>query len=374
MRFIKKLNDIRKRYPWIFILIVYLVHMFVVISSTYFGQNLLAGKEAPLEPADTIIKGLTQWDGVWFIKIVTEGYGVRSSAFLPMYPLLIYLLQGTGIPPQIGALLISNISFFLILLIFYRMVILDYSESVSEKSLWYLALFPTAFYFSASYTESLYLLMVLLTLYLGRTKHWFLAALCCMFASLTRNLGILLIVPLLYEYWKQENQNFSSFSIRAHKKLLWLLLIPAGLGIYMLYLWQDLGTPLAFIYAQKFWWRSFDYPWNSIYFGLLKITTGDDLLNLAFTLYAVGFLALSVKLLRPSYTLYMFFGLFAPLSSRPPYSPLISMPRYVLVLFPIYIAMALLIKNEQTHRAFLIISTVLLIFLNIRFTNSIWVA
>ncbi len=214
MSFIKKLADIWNGYPWIFILIVYLVHLFVVISSAYFGQNLLAGKEAPLEPADAIIKGLTQWDGIWFIKIVTEGYGVRSSAFFPMYPLLIYVLQGTGISPQIGALLVSNISFFLILLIFYRMVNLDYNESVSERSLWYLALFPTAFYFSASYTESLYLLMVLLTLYLGRTRHWFLAALCCMLASLTRNLGILLIVPLLYEYWKQENQTFNSFSLK----------------------------------------------------------------------------------------------------------------------------------------------------------------
>lgn len=364
----------RQSTPWLTICLVYLVHQFIVFSSGYFGQSLLAGRKAHLEPVVTILKGLTRWDGGWYLRIATEGYTFKSAAFFPLYPLLIRTLQGMGIAPETGALLIPNLSFFLILVVFYRLVSLDYDDSVTVRSLWYLALFPTAFYFSAMYTESLYLLLVLLTLYLGRTRQWFLASLCGMLAGMSRNLGIFLLIPLLYEYWSQENQAFKSPSLKAKVKLLWLALMPAGLGIYMLYLRQVLGNPLAFMAAQKYWKRSFDFPWNSIYEAIVNISVGNNLWNLIFTLYALAFLALAVKLLRPAYTMYMFFGLVVPLTSPAVHSPLLSLPRFVLVLFPIYIVLALLVKREQVHWALLCSSTALMVYLHMFFANSRWVA
>ena len=360
--------------PWLTIGLIYLVHQFVVMSSGYFGQSLLAGKKAHLEPVATILKGLTRWDGGWYLRIATEGYNLKSAAFFPLYPWLIRALQSLGIDPGAGALLIPNLAFLFILVVFYRLVSLDYDDSVAVRALWYLALFPTAFYFSAMYTESLYLLLVLLALYLGRTRQWFLASLCGMLAGMSRNLGIFLLVPLLYEYWREENPAFKSPSLKTKGKLLWFALVPAGLVIYMFYLRQVLGNPLAFMEAQKFWKRSLDFPWNSIYQAAINTSVGNNLWNLLFTLYALVLLVLAWKLLRPSYTIYMFFGLVVPLLSPATHSPLLSLPRFVLVLFPIYMVMALLVRREQVQWALLCSSTALMVYLHMFFANSRWVA
>jgi Gpi18-like mannosyltransferase len=175
--------------PWLTICLIFLVHQFVVLSSSFFGQSLLAGRKRHLDPVEVIIKGMTRWDGGWFLRIAQEGYNLKSAAFFPLYPFLIKTLQGVGLSSQAAALLISNTSFLLMLIVFYHLVTLDYPESVAVRSLWYLAMFPTAFYFSVMYTESLYLFLVMLTLYLGRTRRWMLASLCGMLASLSRSLG-----------------------------------------------------------------------------------------------------------------------------------------------------------------------------------------
>lgn len=374
----KQLFQIQQKTPWLTVILIYLVHQFVVMSSSYFGQSLLAGRKVHLEPVTTILKGLTRWDGGWYLRIAKEGYYLKSTAFFPLYPFLIRVLESLGFSPEAGALLIPNVTFLLVLIIFHRLVTLDYDESVAVRSLWYLAVFPTAFYFSAMYTESLYLLLVLLTLYLGRTRQWFLASLCGMLAGLSRNLGIFLLIPLLYEYRNLEYRSIEYQGLNKTTlgkiKLFWLALVPAGLGIYMLYLQQVLGNPLAFMEAQKFWKRSFDFPWNSIFHAAKNISSSNNLWNLIFTLFALTFLVMAFKLLRPSYTLYMFFGVIVPLFSPAVHSPLLSMPRFVLVLFPIYITMALLIKKEQVHWAVLCSSTVLMVFLHMFFANSRWVA
>lgn len=360
--------------PWLTIGLIFLVHQFVVLSSSFFGQSLLAGRKSHLDPVEVILKGMTRWDGGWFLRIAQEGYNLKSAAFFPLYPFLIKTLQGIGLSSEAAALLISNASFLLMLIVFYHLVTLEYPESVAVRSLWYLAMFPTAFYFSVMYTESLYLFLVMLTLYLGRTKRWFLASLCGMLASLSRNLGVFLLLPLLYEYWSQEYPTFSNSTLLGKIKLFWLALVPAGLGIYMLYLWQIFGNPLAFMAAQKFWRRGFDFPWHSLYLAAINPSAGNNLWNLLFTLFALIFLVLAVKQLRPTYTLYMSFGLLVPLFSPSALSPLLSLPRFVLVLFPIYLLMALNIKREQVHWAILCSSTALMIFLHMFFANSRWVA
>ena len=360
--------------PWVDIILVYLVHQIIVFATDYFGQKFLAGRKIYLEPLVTIIEGLSHWDGRWFIRVATEGYTEKSAAFFPLYPSLIKLLQNLSIDPQIGALLISNIAFFLVLVVFYRLLSRDYDHEIAVRSLWYLGLFPTAFYFSALYTESLYLLFVLLTLYLGRSRRWFLAALCGLLAGLTRNLGLFLVVPLLYEYWKQENLSLKNLSFEKIRSAFWFALIPAGLVGFMYYFWFVLGNPLAFAAAQKFWKRGLDFPWASIYGAIINITKSNNLMNLVFTLLALGILVLAVKRIRPSYTLYMFFGFVIPLSSPAVHSPLMSMPRFILVLFPIYLVLALVIRREQIHWTWVTLSSMSMIFLTMMFTNSRWVA
>ncbi len=363
-----------QKIPWSDLGLIYLVHQFIVLSSCYFGQNMLAGKKAPLELWAALGKGLSHWDGKWYLQIATEGYNLKSVAFFPLYPLLIKALTSLGLAPQLAGLLISNVAFLLLLLIFERLISLDYDSSVALRSCWYLSLFPTSFYFSVLYTEALFLLLVLWAFYLMRTNQWVLASVVAMFASLTRSLGVLLIFPLLWEYYQAQFRTSSDRSLPKHYQILSCLLIPAGLGCYMLYLQLVFGNPLAFLEAQRFWKRSFDWPWNSIYHATLKITEGNNFWNLTFTIFAMVMLVIAYRQLRPSYTLYMLFGLIMPLFSPAYHSPLLSMPRFTLVLFPSFLVLARLVKREQTHWTLLSISSVLLVFLTMLFTNSRWVA
>src|SRR5690606_7958562 len=140
--------------------------------------------------AHTFLEPLRNWDGFWYTLIAERGYGVHpaTAAFWPLYPLLHrwgYVFTGWT-APVIG-LIISNVAFVGALIVLYRLIRIDYGDRVAGRAIWLLALFPTAFYFSAVYTESLFLLLTVSSVYCGRTERWGRAALLGALAAVTRN-------------------------------------------------------------------------------------------------------------------------------------------------------------------------------------------
>ena len=196
------------------------------------------------------IKGFAQFDGIFYLRIAQNGYSQFEQAFFPLYPLLIRSLSPVIMNSYlITSLLISNISFFIGLVVFRK-----YLETVLPKNLrkdikyiiLCLLLFPTSFFFGASYTESLFFLLVISTFYFLTQKNYLLVALFAFLASLTRFVGVLLFIPITISL-----VDSSKLKVISYKKLLILFSPFLGLGTYVYYLWRTTGDPLAFFNAQN---------------------------------------------------------------------------------------------------------------------------
>ncbi|MBE3585583.1 mannosyltransferase family protein [Desulfofundulus thermocisternus] len=350
---------------------IYLTHQLLIILAGYAAEIFFPGHYHPKEFFAIAGQGLNRWDAGWYLRIAREGYNEKSAAFFPFYPLLIYLLTRLGMNPAAAGILISNLSLMGILFIFHRLARMDHDPSTSRRATWYLALFPTAFYLSAIYTESLFLLLVLFSFYFLRQKRWLQAGLCGMLAASTRNLGVFLLFPALWEYFKATKGKIS-------KDILFLALIPAGLAFYMIFLQIEMGNPLAFIDAQQFWHRNFAWPWTSFERAVILLWENKhfsrQLLDLSFTLAGLVMFFLSLGKERTSYTLFTLAGLWLPLFSPASHAPLMSMPRFVMVLFPFYLTLARLVKGEAGHNFILALNSSLFFLLYLLFTRGHWIA
>jgi hypothetical protein len=131
--------------------------------------------------ANLIVEPLRHWDGLWYALIATEGYGgtteTARAAFWPLFPWLMDLgNQLTGWPVEVIGYLLSNVAFAVALILLYRLVNIDFDREVARRTLWAVALFPTALFFTAVYTESLFLVLVVGALLAARQGHWLAAS------------------------------------------------------------------------------------------------------------------------------------------------------------------------------------------------------
>jgi hypothetical protein len=324
-----------------------------------------------------------RWDSGFYLNIATEGYAFPKDhfaniAFLPVYPLLVYgaqLLVGNVV---LGAVLVSNLALWLALIVLYRLAALDFGEEVAARAIFYVAIFPTALYFSAAYTESVFLLAAVTSLYAARRGSWGLAALAGLLACATRLVGIVL-VPVLFVEWA--HQRWWGAGARAVGALA-PLFVPAGLISYLLFLGRAFGDPTAYMQALSAWEREpqpFAVAAGSVIRAIGSRSPDDilagnlplpSMLDLGFI---VVFLVLGLAMLRnfrPSYGLFVFFGAAVPAMS----GILISMPRYVAILFPAFIALAVWGRREWLDRLIVVVSLLLLALFTIMFATWYWVA
>ncbi|MGE5508618.1 MAG: hypothetical protein ACM3RP_09095, partial [Chitinophagales bacterium] len=232
-------------------------------------------------------------------------------------------------------------------------------------------------FFSAGYTESLFLLFVAAGFLSARHGHWWAAAAAGALATLTRNLGVFLL-PVLGLACLERAVAHGRPLPDALKDALPLGLIPAALGVHMLVLGRAIGEPLAFLEAQRFWMRTLTLPTATLWRGLTgpvpewsRVHTVIDLL------FAAGFLALlwrGRKTLPWSEWLFLAVGLLIPLSSLTPFAPLTSLPRYVVVLFPGFTVLAGLVREEETHFALSLFFATGLAVATMLFASFYWVA
>ena len=129
-----------------------------------------------------------RWDSGFYLEIAKYGYTYNpteqtSAAFFPLYPLLIKLLSFMTTDPVLAGFIVSNTCFYIALIILYKLTLMDFSKVVANRTLIYLALFPTSFFFSAVYTESIFLMLILLAVYAGRKQRWELAGIAGLLAS-----------------------------------------------------------------------------------------------------------------------------------------------------------------------------------------------
>lgn len=317
-----------------------------------------------------------QWDANWYMSIIVDGYqwipGDQSNvAFFPLYPMAAkgagWLL---GDDYLFGGLLLSSAFMMGGMFFLFRLVRDEYGEDMARRSVWLLAIFPTSMFFTTLYTESLFLMTSIAAFYYARRKSWALAGVWGMLAAMTRVTGLLLLLPLAWEYMSQ--RGFSLKKVRP--AVLWLALVPAGLFLYMGYLYIDFGEPLAFAETQATGWgHEFKLPWASFGHDISFLLDQSELwviYELAATAFLIVLIVAGVRKLPGSYTFYMIMSLMLPLTG----GTTKSMSRYLLVVFPLFILMALYTKRRAVLIAVSAVSIMLLGMSTVAFVTGRWVA
>lgn len=374
----------------LFVFLTFIVWQIVLAGIIFLGEQYIpTAYQFTYTERGRVINPRWLWnranfDGVHYLDIARKGYGVYQQAFFPLYPKLIHFLAPYfGGRDLIAGLTISWISLALALFLFYKLVRLDYQESIAKRTLIYLLIFPTAFFFSMVYTESLFLLLVIGSFYFARTKKWWLAGILGALASATRLVGIFLFPALLVEWWSQTS-NIKHQTSNKLKSVLPLFLITLGLLFYMWYLKITVGDPLYFIHVQPFFGAQrtggkiillYQVFWR--YFKMLvtveKLTPTYFVCVLEF-LTGATFLVLTLfAYLRRwfSYVTFMALAYIAPTLT----GTLSSVPRYVLVLFPGFILLAIWAEKYRWFKIlYPIIAGILLIISTVLFTRGYWVA
>lgn len=332
------------------------------------------------------------WDTNWYLQIAERGYhwknpaGTTPAAFFPLYPLLIHV--GTAVTHRsalLVALLISNLAFLGALGYLYRLVDWELGSENASRTVLYIAIFPTALFFFAGYSESLFLLLTVACFYHMRRRDWLLAGLFAGLASATRVTGVLLLAPYLYEYAR--SCNFRPREMVRGIGLPGALLIPCGLGAFMLYLQHSVGDAIAFSHGQEAWqkiltlrlWAGFletarqifsVQPAASFYQAHNLINGG---LGLAFLVASV----LAARRLPASYSLYgaafWIVTLASPAMAGGYPVPLISLSRYILSLFPVFMYLGMLGSRKSLHDGYLVLSCAMLSLFTIQFLIGGWI-
>ena len=218
---------------------IYLLWKLFLIGISSLAPHIISLRQGFLGP--------TPWanmDGVHYLSIAENGYVQFEQAFFPLYPLIIqFISRIANTSYALSALIISNASFFVGLLVFYRLAKLT-DRAKPLRAVILLLVFPTSFFFAATYTESLYFLFATVVIFATKKHRFVLAGILGFLASLTRLFGVFLLVISGYEYIRV-------YGYRIHARhMLSLLLIPLGLVAYMIYLQYAVGDPIAFIHAQ----------------------------------------------------------------------------------------------------------------------------
>lgn len=360
-----------------------LVWVAAVAAVVLFG---LSGREADFDPAglttpfgptgDALAAPLGRWDSVWFMAIADGGYGGGTrEAFFPLYPLLVRVagaLLPFGSPSTlIGGALASTALLGVALVLLHRLVALDFERAVARNAVLVTALFPMSFFFSAVYSESLFLALSIGAVYAARRERWAWAGALGLLAATTRSAGVLLLVPLAMIYLWDCGPHAPRPSLRTMRPLradaLWLALVPLGLAAYCGVLALGGHDPLAPFNAQEVWFRSFAGPFVGAWDGLVAAWQGarqllsgarepvyftaaggdpfvvarHNLELLAWLALALAAVAGAVRRLPAAYSAYVIAALALPLSYPVGPQPLMSLPRFVAVLFPLAIWLAL---------------------------------
>jgi hypothetical protein len=321
-----------------------------------------------------------RWDAEHYIGIARNGYSGTEPAFFPLFPLLIRIVGAFTGSKLIAGLLIANACSFLGLLYLYKLIEHEYNRHVAQRATFYIAIFPTAIFFSAVYSESLFVFLTVATFYYLRERRWLTAGAFGFFAAMSRSEGILLAAPFALEWLiaaREGGRTFFRYVIDdVVKPFIGLALVPAGLACYMAFLWVISGDPLLFSHVQKHWGRSFGPPWVSFQHSfyiighLHGVAVSTEVQELAFTLLMLVMLVLGVRRLRPSYTLYMALSIAVPLCT----SSLMSMPRFALVLFPMFVLFGLWGAKNAWNNAYVAFSLPLLGLFTVLFADWYWVA
>jgi hypothetical protein len=313
-----------------------------------------------------LVSPMARWDSSWYLAIAHDGYSqAPTRVFLPLYPQLIRPAGVVFGSPLIGGVVISLVAFFVALYLMHRLVALELGDEVAGRAVTLLAFSPMALFFSAVYTESLFLLLSVACIYAARRGSWATAAICGFLAATTRQTGVLLVVPLAVLLLYGPRGDSSPNPARGWRprypivtrEMLLLVAIPAGLALCVVYFALRFGNGFAtFSEQSRVWYRHLRGPLIGLADGgrtaahaVRAILIGAPLPWRAWAQITDGTFAVfgivaaigALRRLPLAYGAYAAVGVLVAMSQPVDAQPLISYGRYIVVLFPLFMWLAL---------------------------------
>lgn len=325
----------------------------------------------------------SHWDAPHYLDIARLGYTADKSlgdqwlfiVFYPLYPALTALIKPLlgsefSAATAISWACLAGACYWL-----YRLSLLDNDRREARRAVKYLLIFPAAVFLGAPYTESLFLLLTVLSLYALRKNCWWLAGLMGFLAALTRNLGVLLVLPFAVELFTKlgimaDLRKFKSGKVWKDllKQGCWVLLIPLGLAAYLLINQAVYGNPFMFLKIQNDHWGQHTQPIWSTVLSTWNYLTGNETLEVKLYLWGpqmAGMAAMLIALpfmvrrLRPSYAAYLIVYVFMALTP----SWLLSFNRYMMGAVPLFIGIAAMTRKRWVDNTLTVIFVALMLFL-----------
>jgi hypothetical protein len=303
----------------------------------------------------------SRWDSVWYLRIARDGYsyapGVQSSvAFFPLYPLTMelggYVFGHNEVGWLKSGIFASNALMLIAMAYLWKLVRLDFDADTARRAVLYALIFPTTLFFSAVYPMSLILAIAVAAFYYARTQEWTLTAAIAALAPLARPDGLILMPGLLFEYLRQRQ-----FKLRQVKADVLLLALPlVTLACWMACLKYRFGTATAFLRVQG--------AWEPTTLRMALARDPEALAGVVVAALAGALLLFGWLRLRSSYMLYATLLWLVMVSA----GRFASVPRFVLVLFPLYIALAIFGRKERFDRYWVIISSALAAAMMVRYS------
>ncbi len=324
-----------------------------------------------------------RWDSGWYLTIANQGYSYdpaypSSVAFFPLFPLLIRfvdaVLPGSDV---MAALVVVHLSLAGALIYIYRLFAAEYGGRIAWRTVYFLLIFPGAFFFSAVYNEALLLFAAAGAIYYARRGQWGRAALFGIAGSATKLVGVLLIIPLAVELLSQRGRSARDLLPGA-----WILAAPLGAVAYFAYLQATFGSYRVFFDTEAHWHRE---PFSAVLLMGTRYLTGDEgpllfyppnssTLAPVYLLFDTTllwlFLAAGVVLwrrYRPTYGAFVLVFTLVPALSGSPQ----SVNRYVAVLFPAFLILAH-IRSEAARAVLSLAMILILAFTTHLFVNGYW--
>ena len=360
-------------------ILIALIAKLAVFSIGYTSAAIANGDST--NPPQLLMNQFAKWDGPHYMYIAQNGYTNQGDAanfivFFPLYPFIVRLITFDFAYINLSGLIISNISSLIAVIYLFKLAKLDYSDSVAKKAVLFLSVFPTAYFLSAVFTESLFLALTIASLYYARNAKWAYTGVVGLLASLTRIAGLLLLLVLIVEYLHQKEWKIKAID----PKLIWTSLPAIGFLIYLLINYQVTGNFFTFIEIERTHWSETLNPINGFLGAVGWSTNGafpDSLIigyaqiifaALGLTMVIAGFIAAYKHKLRPSYAVYTLLIWMLAVAT----SFWISIPRYVLSMFPMFILFALLSRKKAVTIMLSMVSFAALAFFTWLFATGEW--
>jgi hypothetical protein len=319
-----------------------------------------------------------RWDSGWFVLVAHHGYASAEGApaFFPLYPALVGALgRVLGGRYALAGLFVSLVACLVAFELLWRLAAPRLGRAGAWRTVLYLAVFPTALFLQAVYSESVYLALALAAFLLAERGRWPAAAVAAGLALLTRSTGIAVVAGLAVLAWPER------------RRLAWLVLAPVLFAAFPLVLERQRDDAWAFVGAQGEWERhlSLAGPFGGIWDGVRALADHPvdftyrhalavNAESLAFLVLFLALLPLVWRRFGAAYGVFALVSLAVPLAYPADDFPLLSLPRFGLVIFPFFLVLAQLGERPRAHAAILSVSALLLGVAIVQWVTYQWVA